>query len=302
MGMPVSRVIYILALMCIAATGWCESVSDIKGATDRTFSVAHRSCRRHAPENSIAAIEDCIRLGITMTEIDVRRAADGTLVLMHDETIDRTTNGGGRVDELRLEEIREYRLLDDVSAPSAGESNHVIPTLAEALSVANGNIILCLDIKEDIYKDVLADVHAVGAQDFVIFLWLQPLPALADSSLLTFLNGVHIKPTVQPDIASKKIRKPMIHEILQSYLTIDPVALTVSAKRLPRLNTAVDVLHENNVLVWVTTLREERHSRYANAEKLHAYWASLVDRGVNIIQTDRPEELVSFLGAYANAQ
>ena len=57
--------------------------------------IAHRGDWRNAPENSIQAIKSCIDMGVDMVEIDVRETKDGHLVLMHDETIDRTTNASG---------------------------------------------------------------------------------------------------------------------------------------------------------------------------------------------------------------
>src|SRR5690606_30766812 len=64
---------------------------------DDVMVVAHRACWKEAPENSVAAIQDCIEMGVDMVEIDVQATADGQLVLMHDDTVDRTTNGSGRV-------------------------------------------------------------------------------------------------------------------------------------------------------------------------------------------------------------
>lgn len=59
--------------------------------------VAHRGAWRLAPENSIAAIEECIEMGVDIVEIDVRKTKDQQLIVMHDGTIDRTTNGSGKI-------------------------------------------------------------------------------------------------------------------------------------------------------------------------------------------------------------
>ena len=61
--------------------------------------IAHRADWRNFPENSIEAIRSAIKLGVDMVEIDIRRTKDGHLILMNDETIDRTTNGSGKVSE-----------------------------------------------------------------------------------------------------------------------------------------------------------------------------------------------------------
>jgi len=64
--------------------------------------VAHRGCWKATAENSLAAIEACIALGVDVVELDARRTVDGALVLMHDATVDRMTNGHGRVEDLTL--------------------------------------------------------------------------------------------------------------------------------------------------------------------------------------------------------
>jgi glycerophosphoryl diester phosphodiesterase len=54
------------------------------------------------PENSLAALERCIELGVDMMETDIHRTRDGALVIMHDDTVDRTTDGTGAVADLTL--------------------------------------------------------------------------------------------------------------------------------------------------------------------------------------------------------
>lgn len=61
---------------------------------------------RTAPENSLAALERCIAIGADVMETDVRRAADGTLVMLHDATVDRTTDGTGKLSELTLADLQ----------------------------------------------------------------------------------------------------------------------------------------------------------------------------------------------------
>ena len=74
---------------------------------------AHRGDWRHAPENSIKGIENCIVMGVDIVEVDVRKTKDGKLVLMHDATINRTTNGTGKVSGHTLAELKELFLKDN---------------------------------------------------------------------------------------------------------------------------------------------------------------------------------------------
>lgn len=84
--------------------------------------VAHRGCHAAAPdhgfndtapENSLAALQRCIAIGVDVMETDVRRAADGTLVMLHDATVDRTTDGTGKLSELTLADLQKLRLRTD---------------------------------------------------------------------------------------------------------------------------------------------------------------------------------------------
>lgn len=115
--------------------------------------IGHRGACGHAPENTLASIEKAISLGCDLTEVDLRRTADGSLILLHDERVDRTTNGKGLVADMNLEEVRK---LD-----AGGGQN--IPTLEEALKTARGRIGLILELKaEGLAYDVSGVVRASG--------------------------------------------------------------------------------------------------------------------------------------------
>ncbi len=103
----------------------------------RVLKIGHRGAAGHAPENTLAAIQKGISLGVDFVEIDVRRTADGALVALHDATVNRTTDGKGRVDRLSLQEVKKF---------NAGCSEH-IPTLEEVLNVVAGKAGLMLELK-----------------------------------------------------------------------------------------------------------------------------------------------------------
>lgn len=122
--------------------------------------IGHRGACGHAPENTLASIERAIALGCALTEVDVRRTADGALVLLHDERVDRTTNGRGLVDEITLEDIRKL---------DAG-GGQTLPTLEEALTAASGRIGLILELKAaGLAYDACAIVRASGFNGPVIY-------------------------------------------------------------------------------------------------------------------------------------
>lgn len=99
--------------------------------------IGHRGAGGYRPENTLASIEHAISLGCHFAEVDVRRTADGTLVLLHDERVDRTTNGRGFIADLTLEETQKL---------DAG-SGQKVPTLEETLAMSSGRIGLILEFK-----------------------------------------------------------------------------------------------------------------------------------------------------------
>ena len=105
---------------------------------------AHRGASDTHPENTIAAFHEAIRLGAHMIEFDVALTKDGELVLMHDHTIDRTTNGEGRIEDWLLVDLKK---LDAGSWKSSRFTGEQIPTLGEALDVMPRNIWLNVHLK-----------------------------------------------------------------------------------------------------------------------------------------------------------
>lgn len=121
--------------------------------------IGHRGACGRAPENTLASIEQAIACGCALTEVDVRRTADGQLVLLHDESVDRTTNGNGLVAEMALEDVRKLTC-----------GGQPVPTLAEALHAAAGRIGLILELKaEGLAADVCATLRASGCPGPVIY-------------------------------------------------------------------------------------------------------------------------------------
>lgn len=103
----------------------------------RIIRVGHRGAAGHAPENTVVAIHAGIACGVEFVEIDLRRTADGALVALHDATVNRTTDGRGRISRLSLQEVKRL---------DAGNGAR-IPTLEEALEAASGGTGMMLELK-----------------------------------------------------------------------------------------------------------------------------------------------------------
>jgi glycerophosphoryl diester phosphodiesterase len=128
--------------------------------------IAHRGVVSEAPENTLPAIAKAIDLGCAMAEIDLRYTADGEVVLLHDASLERTTNGQGPVAARTLAELRE---LDAGAWYGPSFRGTRVPTFKEAVELARGRIQLYLDLKERDPLPVVRAVEALKARSFVFY-------------------------------------------------------------------------------------------------------------------------------------
>lgn len=266
--------------------------------------VAHRACHNPAPhhgmatttaENSLAGIARCIVLGVDVAEVDVRRTRDGYLVLMHDSSVERTTDGHGEVADLTLAQIRTLHLRQDEGGPKAVLTSDRVPMLDEALAAARGRILLNLDVQAGLYPDTVAAVRAARQEDGSIV--KQPAgvgsPALAAAAPF---DHVPFMPILSPagdgsdlvEIATRQVsgRKPVAIELPR----MTPETLPALAELARRAGTRL----------WINTLWEGFLAGYGgDVDALRdpdAVWGRLRRTGISVIQTDEPEALLRFLG------
>jgi glycerophosphoryl diester phosphodiesterase len=140
----------------------------------RSFVVGHRGAAGLAPENTIPAIEVGIRHGVHAIEVDVHRTRDGRLVVMHDTSVERTTNGTGEIRELRWDEMRRLDAGGHFSPSYAGVS---APTLSEVIDrVLGAGCELVVEVKDPAHypgiardlADLLAKKTSGIADDVIV--------------------------------------------------------------------------------------------------------------------------------------
>lgn len=123
--------------------------------------IAHRGASGQglAPENTLPAFRLALDLGADLVELDVHRSKDGAIVVIHDDRLDRTTNGHGAIRDLTLDEIR--RVDAEGGAP--------VPTLTEVLDLIRDHGIALIEIKpKDITSDVVQTIREADATGFVV--------------------------------------------------------------------------------------------------------------------------------------
>lgn len=156
----------------------------------RVAIISHRGGSFLWPENSLAAFRETLRLPLEQAECDVHLSADGAVVVMHDATLDRTTDGAGPVAAQALEALRRWRI--------RGTGGEGVPTLAELAALFRGaSMQLRVEIKTDaggrpypgIVGKTLAVLDAAGIRDRSVLIGFQA-PAMAEALAAGGLAGV----------------------------------------------------------------------------------------------------------------
>ncbi|UCC58905.1 MAG: glycerophosphodiester phosphodiesterase [Candidatus Bathyarchaeum sp.] len=121
--------------------------------------IGHRGARAYEVENTLRSFERAIELGVDAVELDVRRTKDGRVVVIHDDRVDRTTDGSGLVSELTLEEIKGF----------VTENGERVPTLGEVLDFVGGRVKVLIELKEvGVEEEVVGFVREKGLVEKVI--------------------------------------------------------------------------------------------------------------------------------------
>lgn len=262
----------------------------LAGDTTAVFVVAHRGDWRYAPENSIAAIEHSIAVGVDVVELDLQLTRDSVLIVMHDATLNRTTTGKGRVADWTLDSIRTLKLKNGCGI----RTKHTVPTLEEALLAAKGRVLVNLD-KADRYFDLVVPVlERTGTTRQIVMKGSKP----ADEVLALYgqyLDEVIYMPVVNLDSENAA-------EMMQAYISdLKPAAyelLYAQAEDTVLPLRMRDTLR-GRALIWYNTLWDTLcggHDDDLSLEDPDAAFGYLIDTlGARIIQTDRAEYLLSYL-------
>lgn len=253
---------------------------------DKVMVVAHRGDWREAPENSVWAVKKAIEKGVDMAEIDLAMTKDSVLILMHDNTIDRTTTGKGKPSDFTLDEIKKLHLRDGLGV----ETQMKVPTLQEILEISDGKILLNLDKGFDYIKQVYPWVKKRNMLDQILFKGHESYPEF-NQKYGDIKNEIHYMPIIQ---LGKEEDLKKISDYIKNY-KIYGFEFTVGTTEKNLID--FKSLREKKIKVWVNSLWP--HHNAGNNDDLVLENADVYDwyinKGVNIIQTDRPKELINYL-------
>ncbi|NVM34204.1 MAG: glycerophosphodiester phosphodiesterase [Candidatus Lokiarchaeota archaeon] len=117
--------------------------------TTKLLFIGHRGTRTNSDENTIEAFKKALEFGANYVEFDVRKTKDEKIVIIHDSTLDRTTNGSGLIKNLNYNEVLK---------PGTKNHKYKIPLLSETLKSLKGRIKFMIELKEDDLKDTILDM------------------------------------------------------------------------------------------------------------------------------------------------
>lgn len=289
---PLTAVLCLLTACCSPASQHTDKIRAILSDpdTDQVLVVAHRAYwRSMAPENSLAAIDSAIRLKMDMVELDVWKTKDGELVLMHDPTVDRTTDGSGRIADMTLAELRQLRLKDK----DGKLTGHRVPTLEEALQLAKGRIMINLDKAYSYFDEVYPLLKETGTADQIVMKGSAPAAEVLED-FGQYLGDILYMPVV--NVEGEKTL-----QAVQEYLDLlHPAAFEiVFSSDQEDLCLSISRMLEGRSLMWLNSMWTGLSGDYTDDAALtdpDAVYGHLIDTlGARLIQTDRPVELLNYL-------
>jgi glycerophosphoryl diester phosphodiesterase len=236
---------------------------------------AHRAAHTHYPENSLGALQEAIRLGVDIAEVDIRQTKDHVLVIMHDGKVDRTTNGKGVLADLTYQQLMELRLIQD-----GKPTDEKVPTLEQVLKMAKGKILVDLDFKlgdEDALKRTYKTIEETQTTNQVLFFLYQ----------YKYAPLVH---AVNPDvkIMPRAYKVDDVNKILDM-----KIAKVIHIDEKFYSDTLMKKIRDQHVRVWSNAL-----GVYDDLElSSHTGFKALLTKTkyVNVIQTNLPEEWLKYL-------
>lgn len=285
-----SIVFSVLPLFLFAEEPVQHILSKITNPNSREVTVvAHRGDWRFAPENSLAAIEHSIRSGVDVVELDVQKTKDGKLILMHDETLDRTTTGSGKISEWSLDSIQTLYLKNGANIKTI----HRVPTLEEALLVAKGRIMVNLDKAYPIFDEIYPILEKTGTINQII---MKGTMSSADvkKDLGKYLDKILYMPIIQLDApgAMQEVDNFMkeLHPVAFEFLFVSDTC---------RVPFQIKEKLKGKSLIWYNTLWDTMaggHDDDMSLEDPDKGYGYLIDNlGARIIQTDRQAYLIEYL-------
>ena len=256
--------------------------------------ISHRGDWRNYPENSIPAIESIIRMGVDMMELDVKMTKDSVLVLCHDKTINRTTNGKGKVSDMTYDSLMTFNLK---RAHGVKTDSIKMPTLREALLCCKDRILVNVDHAYPYYKEIVELTEELGVTGQVLMKGKSSIDKV-NEDMSKHENNLLYMPIID-------INKPNGQALFAEYVDrgVVPMAFEVCwNENGPEMEDCVAKIRNMGSKLWVNTFWPSVCGGFGNDDDAALEAADPADvyeqylkMGAAMIQTDRPELLINYL-------
>ena len=296
------KLLHFLVLLA-AFFGSCTSSSPVSGshaeqvvselhdpASKKVLVACHRGDWRNYPENSLAAIESVIRMGADIVEIDLALTADSVLVVCHDRTLNRTTTGRGLIAEIPYDSIRRCFL----KSGHGVATSHRMPTLREALELCKDRIVVNIDKGYQYYDLVQVLSEELGVTGQLLIKGKSPVADVA-AKFARYEHNMMYMPIID-------ILKPKGQALFAEYLDTNTVPLAYEvcwSEYTPEVEACMKKVLASGSKLWVNSLWPSLCGGLCDDAAFDgdpaAVYGKLVDMGATLIQTDRPELLISYL-------
>ena len=273
---------------CLVAQNRADSLlTQLRNPNGKVMVVAHRGDWRNAPENSLAAIERAINMGVDIVEIDVRRTKDGHWVVIHDKSLDRTTTGEGRVSDRTLTEIRQLFLKNGYGVPTT----HQVPTLSQVLVEYCDRVLIYVDKSQKYIPELhrLASKH--GVAQYVLYYGDVPACELREK----FGDFVFTKTNYLPKLNDNTVDA---RDYILGFQPSPAAMVTSFSAEDSKVVRLFPELTRRGIRIWASPLWPDLcggHTDDKAVENDGADWGWLIEKGASILCTDRPAELLDYL-------
>ena len=266
-------------------------VAEIHNPSSRKVLVAcHRGDWRNYPENSLAAIESVIGMGADIVEIDLALTSDSVLVVCHDRTLNRTTTGKGLIAEIPYDSVQRCFL----KSGHGVATSHRMPTLREALELCKDRIVVNIDKGYQYYDLVQRLSEELGVTGQLLIKGKRA-PEIVAAKFAEHPRNMMYMPIID-------ILKPKGQALFAEYREkgIVPLAYEICWDRpAPEVETCMRKVVAGGSKLWVNSLWASLCGGLDDDRAFDgdpaAVYGKLVDMGATMIQTDRPELLISYL-------
>ncbi|HLT88838.1 MAG TPA: glycerophosphodiester phosphodiesterase family protein [Sphingobacterium sp.] len=231
------------------------------------------------PENAIETFQRVASKMPAIIECDIALTKDSVLVLMHDETLDRTTTGKGKVNQHTLAELKELHLKD----PAGTVTNYRIPTLEETLKWGIGKVLFTLDVKRNVpYQLVVDAVRKTKAEAYVV--------------IITYsANQAAVVHNLAPDLMISASIKNVEDLVRLNDLDVPDTRLVAFIGTSQADKKLTDLLHQHGILCILGTIGNLDRQAQQRGEQVYAEY---IENGADILSTDRPLQAAKTLDYY----